>query len=368
MQMIPYSNPKAQYLAYKDEIDLAIQRVLSGGQFILGENVCALEQEFAEYIGSQHVVGVGNGTDALCLAMRAMGLGSGDEVIAPSHTATATVAAIAMVGATPVLVDVDPIHHTLDPLSVSQAITPKTKGIVVVHIYGQPADMDRIINIVRQNKLKLIEDCAQAPGAIYNNRQVGNIGDVGCFSFYPTKNLGALGDGGAISTSDSSLADQLKKLRQYGWGENKVSQYFSCNSRLDELQAAVLRVKLKYLGADNAKRVALARRYDEKLNGLPLELAHRRPNCSHVYHLYVIEVEHRDALVAHLKSRGIIAGIHYPVPIHLMPAYANGAKSRPALPHTERIAKRVVSLPMYPGLTESDQNQVVNSLKEFFGS
>ena len=364
--MISCSNPKAQYLAYKDEIDFAIQQVLFGGHFILGENVHAFEKEFSEYIGSQHSVSVGNGTDALCLAMRAMGVGPGDEVIAPSHTATATVAAISMVGATPILTDVDPVYCTLDPFSLSQAITSKTKGVIVVHMYGQPADMDGIVNIVRKNNLKLIEDCAQAPGAIYDNRRVGSIGDVGCFSFYPTKNLGALGDGGAIVTSDSSLADQLRKLRQYGWDENRISQYPGYNSRLDEIQAGVLRVKLKYLERDNAKRVTLAMKYEEELSDLSLELAPLRPKCSHVYHLYVIGVERRDALAAHLKSHGIIAGIHYPVPVHLMPAYARGTGQGLPLTNTERIAKRVLSLPIYPELAESDQNQVIDSLRGFF--
>ncbi len=366
--MILCSNPKLQYLAYKDEIDSAIQQVLSEGQYVLGKNVHSFEKEFSEYIGSHHSVSVGSGTDALCLAMRSLGLEPGDEVIAPSHTATATVAAIAMVGAIPVLTDVDPVHCTLDPHAVSQAITKKTKGIIAVHIYGQPADMDTIGEIALQNNLKLIEDCAQAPGATFNQRRVGGIGDVGCFSFYPTKNLGAIGDGGAVVTSDPSIADQLRILRQYGWDENRISQQTGYNSRLDELQAAILRVKLKHLEADNAKRIALARRYEEELKYLPLESIPQRPWCSHVYHLYVISVERRDALVDHLKSHGIIAGIHYPIPVHLMPAYAYGTNSKLNLPHTELIAKRVLSLPMYPELTESDQDKVIKTLKEFFKS
>ena len=362
--MIHSSNPKAQYLAHKDEIDSAIQGVLSKGQLILGENVYAFEKEFSEYIGSKYSIGVGNGTDALFLAMRAMEFGPGDEVIAPSHTATATIASIAMTGATPVFTDVDPIHHTLDPSSISKAITPKTKAIIIVHLYGQPADMDGILDITRQNNLKLIEDCAQAPGATYNSRRVGSIGDAGCFSFYPTKNLGALGDGGAIVTSDSSLANQVKKLRQYGWDDSRVSQCAGYNSRLDELQAAVLRVKLKYLETDNARRNALAKKYKKELNHLPIESAPQRPNCSHVYHLYVIKVKERDALVAHLKSCGIIVGIHYPVPVHLMPAYLTKQNSR--LKNTEFISKRVLSLPIFPELTELNQFQVISNLKDFF--
>ena len=364
--MILCSNPRAQYLSYKDEIDSSIQQVLSKGEFIFGENVHSFEEEFCEYIGTKYAVSVGSGTDALCLALRALKLGPGDEVIAPSHTATATIAAIATVGATPVLVDSDPIYHTIDPLAVSQAISSKTKAVIVVHIYGQPVDMDGITSVVRQNNLKLIEDCAQATGATYNNRRVGSMGDLGCFSFYPTKNLGALGDGGSIVTSNSTLADQLRKLRQYGWDRNRVSQVTGYNSRLDEIQAAVLRVKLKYLDRDNAKRVTLAKTYEKELNHLPLETVSVRQKCSHVYHLYVLSIERRNAVVAHLKSNDIVAGIHYPVPTHLMPAYVQGTKSTLCLPNAERIAKKVVSLPIYPELAESDQYKVINALKDFF--
>ena len=366
--MILCSNPKAQYLAHKDEIDSAIGAVLSKCQLILGENVCAFEKEFSEYIGSKYCVGVGNGTDALFLAMHAMGLGPGDEVIAPSHTATATIAAISMTGATPILVDVDPIYHTIAPFSISKSITPKTKAVIVVHMYGQVADMDEIVSIVYQNNLRLIEDCAQAPGATHKNRQVGNIGDVGCFSFYPTKNLGALGDGGAIVTSNPSLANKISMLREYGWDKKRVSQYSGFNSRLDEIQAAVLRVKLKYLEKDNSKRIALAKKYGEELNQLPLDFVPLRKHCKHIYHLYVIGIDQRNALVTNLKSIGIIAGIHYPVPVHLMPAYKKLVKEGLSLDNTENISKRVLSLPIYPELTESDQNQVINNLKKFFRS
>ena len=368
LKMILCSNPKAQYLAYKDEIDSAIKAALSKGQLILGENVYAFEKEFSEYIGSKYCIGVGNGTDALFLAMHAMSLGPGDEVIAPSHTATATIAAISMTGATPILVDVDPIYHTIDPFSVSQSITSKTKAVIVVHMYGQAADMDEIVSITRQNNLRLIEDCAQAPGATHKNRQVGNIGDVGCFSFYPTKNLGALGDAGAIVTSNQLLANKISMLREYGWDKKRISQYSGFNSRLDEIQAAVLRVKLKYLEKDNAKRIVLAKNYGEELNQLPLDSIPLRKQCKHIYHLYVIGVDQRDTLVTNLKSIGIIAGIQYPVPVHLMPAYKKSTKAGLSLDNTENISKRVLSLPIYPELTESDQNQVINNLKKFLKS
>ena len=362
--MIFCSNPKAQYLAYKEEIDIAIQRVLSGGNFIFGENVNAFENEFSNYIGTSSCVSVGSGTDALCIGLRALDIGLGDEVIVPSHTATATVAAIKMAGAIPVFADVDPDFWTLDPFSIEKLITSKSKGIIVVHLYGHPADMDSIKKIAQQNNLKLIEDCAQAPGATYKNSRVGSIGDLGCFSFYPTKNLGALGDGGAITTSDSSLADALKKLRQYGWDEDRISQFSGYNSRLDEIQAAVLRIKLKYLEADNTKRKFLANQYEKALSSLPVKPSGKKIGCSHVYHLYVIDVDCRDALVDYLWSKGVMVGIHYPVAVHQMPAFAEYFKG--VLPQTERIVHRILSLPIYPELLQADQELVINHLKEFF--
>ncbi|MBC8283789.1 MAG: DegT/DnrJ/EryC1/StrS family aminotransferase [Nitrospinae bacterium] len=363
--MIPCSYPKAQYLSHKEEIDLAIQRVLAEGNLVLGENVQAFEKEFSDFIGTQHTVSVASGTDALCLALKALGINSGDEIIVPSHTATATVAAIVLAGGIPVFVDVEPEFFTLDPVSVENAITGKTRGIVAVHLYGQPADVESLKNIAQENDLKLIEDCAQAPGAKYKNFRVGSIGDVGCFSFYPTKNLGALGDGGAITTSNSEVAEQLKKLRQYGWDENRISQFAGYNSRLDEIQAAVLRVKLNYLDRDNAKRIAVANQYAEQLSSLPIALPIQRTECSHVYHLYVIEVDRRNALANHLKSKGVLAGIHYPVPAHLMPAFT--VHSTSTLAQTERVVGRVLSLPVYPELGRADQLKVANHLKEFFG-
>ena len=362
--MILCSNPKAQYLANKKEIDLAIQQVFAKGNFILGENVKAFENEFSAFIGALYTISVASGTDAICLALRALGINSGDEIIVPSHTATATVAAVVLAGATPVFADVEPQFFTLDPDSVEKAVTFKTKGIIAVHLYGQPADMDKLKKIAQQNKLRLIEDCAQAPGASYKNSRIGGIGDVGCFSFYPTKNLGALGDGGAITTSDPEIKEKLKKLRQYGWDENRISQSLGYNSRLDEIQAAVLRVKLKHLDADNEKRIAIANQYKMYLNSLPVKLPSPRPECSHIYHLYVLDVDRRDELVNYLKSKGVIAGIHYPVPTHLMPVFA--AHSTTHLIHTERIVGRVISLPIYPQLSSSDQTQVVHHIKEFF--
>ena len=362
--MISCSNPKEQYLSHKEEIDLAIQQVLATGQFVLGENVNAFEKEFSSYIGTSYAVSVASGTDAIILGLRVLGIGPGDEVITPSHTAVATVAAIELAGGIPIFADVDSDCLTLDPASIEKVITSKTKAIIVVHLYGLPADMDTIKDIVRENNLRLIEDCAQATGATYNNVRVGSIGDLGCFSFYPTKNLGALGDGGCITTSNFDIAKKIKKLRQYGWDENRISQLPGYNSRLDEIQAAILRVKLKYLDADNAKRITIANQYEKQFSSLPVKLPGKRFGCSHVYHLYVIEVDLRDALVDHLKSHGVMAGIHYPVPVHLMPAFGPAELT---MPNTERIAKSILSLPMCPTLDSEDQSQVVNIIKKFFG-
>ena len=363
--MIFFSNPQAQYNTYKKEIDAAIQKVLSGNQFILGENVSAFEEEFAKYIGVDHVIGVANGTDAICLALRALNIGPGKEVIAPSHTAVATVAAIEMAGATPILVDIDPVYYTISPEAIEQAITDRTRAIIAVHLYGQPANMDKILRLAQKHRLKVIEDCAQAHGAAYKNRRVGSIGDVGCFSFYPTKNLGALGDGGALSTSNTTIASRVSRLRQYGWNENKISEESGWNSRLDELQAAVLRVKLSYLDAGTEKRVLIARKYTEVFQDLPITSPLIRNQCHHVYHLYVIKVDKRNELAKFLKNKNIIIGIHYPTPVHKMPAYSKYAPEG-FLVQTNNLADRVLSLPIYPELAVAEQDFVISTIQKFY--
>ena len=282
--MILCSNPKAQYLEHQAEIDEAIAHVLEKGRYILGEEVLAFEEEFATYIGVDHGIGVGNCTDAIHLALRACGIGIGDEVITVSHTAVATVAAIELAGATPVLVDIEPDFYTIDPGQLQKAISPKTKAIIPVHLYGQSADLEAVLKIAKQHNLRVIEDCAQATGALYKNRRIGSFGDLACFSFYPTKNLGAIGDGGMIVCNESKLAKKVKCLREYGWDESRVSQFAGVNSRLDELQAAVLRVKLPYLDEDNSKRRKLAKLYDQGLSGLLLPKI--RAEAIPVYHLY----------------------------------------------------------------------------------
>ncbi len=363
--MILCANPKAQYLAHKAGIDAAIQRVLENGRYVLGPEVAAFEAEFAAYIGAGHAVGVANGTDAIAIALKALGIGPGDEVITTAHTAVATVAAIELSGASAVFADIERDYFTLDPAKVEQMISPKTKAIVAVHIYGQPAALDELQAIAKRHGLRLVEDCAQCHGARYGEKRLGSIGDIACFSSYPTKNLGALGDGGAIVTSDAELAQRCKLIREYGWAERYVSHIPGQNSRLDELQAAVLRVKLAALDADNQKRADIAARYDRALAGAGLVLPKRRPNTSHVFHLYVLRSQKRDALLESLKQAEVGALIHYPVPVHRQKAYAGRVRGGESLPETERAALEVLSLPMYPELTNDEVDRVVSAVKRF---
>jgi len=363
--MILCSNPLAQYQAYKAEIDTAIQRVLDKGWYILGEETSLFEAEFAAYIGVSHGIGVGNGTDALHVALVACGIGPGDEVITVSHTAVATVVAIESCGAIPVLVDIEPDYYTLNPLKLEAAINSRTKAIIPVHLYGQPGDLKPILEIARRHGLKVIEDCAQAHGAIYHGQHVGAWGDIACFSFYPTKNLGALGDGGMVVTNDPVLAERARLLREYGWAERYTSQISGWNSRLDEIQSAVLRVKLRYLDDDNEKRARLATAYSEGLAGARLVLPGLRSETTHVRHLYVVRSSKRDQLKVFLKEHGIGTLIHYPVPVHLQPAYKHLIRDGENLKETERAAGEVLSLPIYPELTESEVQSVSELIRSF---
>ncbi|HEV8132067.1 MAG TPA: DegT/DnrJ/EryC1/StrS family aminotransferase [Acidobacteriota bacterium] len=363
--MILCANPLAQYLARKDEIDAAVRLVLERGQLILGDNVRAFEAEFASFLGVKHAVGVGSGTEALHLAITACGIGAGDEIITVSHTAVATVAAIELARAVPVLVDIEPLYYTLDPTEAEKAITPRTKVILPVHLYGHPADMTSILEMARRHGLRVIEDCAQAHGATCGNRRVGSIGDLACFSFYPTKNLGALGDGGLVATNDSELAGRVRLLREYGWIERYVSQVPGWNSRLDEIQAGVLRVKLRYLENDNLRRAHLAHIYLQELESPGLTLPCVRQGSTHAYHLFVVRSARRDRLRAFLKEREIQASVHYPVPVHLQPAYKERLHLRGTLHETERASGEVLSLPLYPELPESDLRAVVESIRAF---
>lgn len=356
----------AQVAAMRGEIDAALARTLDSGWYILGRESAAFEEEFAAYVAGDRgqtvgCVGVNSGTDALRLALWAFDIGPGDEVITVAHTAVATAAAISMSGATPVFVDIDPATYTLDPAALAAAITPQTRAIIPVHIYGHPVDLAPVLAIAQAHNLRVIEDCAQAHGALYQGRHVGTWGDLGCFSFYPTKNLGALGDGGAVISTDPALVAKVRLLREYGWTPQAryVSQVPGMNSRLDEVQAAILRVKLGYLDAWNEVRREMAALYAAHLPAgivLPVE----RAGCHHVYHLYVVRVPNREAIRSQLAAAGIASAIHYPVPIHKQPAYGDYAHL--SLPHTEQAAGEILSLPMHPLLTAQQVEQVAVAL------
>jgi len=365
--MILCSNPLAQYLSRKAQIDEAIRRVLDSGRYVLGPEVQAFEEEFACYLGISFGIGVGSGTEAIHLALAACDLKTGDEVITVSHTAVATVAAIELAGGRPVFVDIDPVSYGIDASQLEKAITSKTRVIVPVHLYGQPTDLDVIINIAKRYHLRVIEDCAQAHGALYRGRKVGSWGDMACFSFYPTKNLGALGDGGMVVTNDPELATRARLLREYGWAERNISSLPGWNTRLDEMQAAVLRVKLRDLDEQNAKRRRLAQFYTGALQATDLVLPGAMEGTAHVYHLYVVRSRKRDKLMNFLRDRGIGALIHYPVPVHRQPAYQGRIDGAGRLDETERAAGEVLSLPMYPELAEPEAQQVVAAVLAFDG-
>lgn len=368
--MIVAANPGAGYRALKAEIDAAVARTLESGWYILGQELKAFEAAFAAWLGIGKVVGCGNGTDAIALALRGLGIGPGCAVATVSHTAVATVAAVEMAGATPVLIDIDPDHYTMDPVDLAATLArppaglPPIKAVLPVHLYGQPADLDAIGGLCRQNGLALIEDCAQAHGATWRGQKVGTFGDAATFSFYPTKNLGALGDGGAVALSSDELAGRVAALRQYGWRTHYISDDVGMNSRLDEMQAAILRVKLAHLDAANARRQAIAAVYDDALRHSTIEPPARRANAGHVFHLYVVRVPNRDAVQAQLRAAGIGSGIHYPQPVHIQPAYHGRiALGAAACRVTEDAASQVLSLPLYPELTDDEVSQVATELR-----
>jgi dTDP-4-amino-4,6-dideoxygalactose transaminase len=367
---ISWASPAAQYQAHQAEIKAAIARVLDSGFFVLGEEVEKFERAFAQYCGVAHGIGVASGTDALELAMRSLGIGPGDEVITVSHTAVATAAAVLATGATPVLVDVEDAYYTLDPAKIEAAITPRTKAIVPVHLYGQAADMDPILAIARARGLRVIEDCAQCTGGRYGSgdgaRRLGSLGDVACFSFYPTKNLGAIGDGGIVVTPDADVAARVRRLRQYGWDETRKTHELGRNSRLDPMQAAILSVKLPHLEADNARRAAIAARYDRGLAGTSFVLPAARANATHVYHLYVLRCDDRPRLMAHLRGDQIGSAVHYAEPVHVQRGYAEKAVlPKDSLPVTSFIVDKILSLPMYPELADDEADRVIASLRRY---
>ncbi len=369
-QPIAQANPGAGYRALKDQIDGAIARALSSGWYILGPEVVGFETEFAKWQGSRHALGCANGTDALALILRALGIGAGAAVATVSHTAVATVAAIEMAGAEVTLVDIEPDHFTMDPADLLEVLEnpppsrPPIRAVIPIHLYGQAADLDSILAICARFGVVVIEDCSQAHGALYHGRKVGTFGRAAAFSLYPTKNLGAIGDGGVITTDDDALAAQIAALRQYGWKARYISEAIGVNSRLDEIQAAILRVKLQHLDEQNARRGAIARRYDAALGDGSLKPPARRPDCVHVFHQYVVQSQDRDALQVRLKTLGIGAGVHYPMPVHLQPAYRGRMALTPsACRVTEAAARQVLSLPIYPELTDSQVTRVCEALE-----
>lgn len=376
---IPLCDLTGQYLALKAEIDTAMQAVAAGGSYILGPNVAALEREIAEYCQCRYAVGVNSGTDALHLALLALDVGPGDEVITTPFTFIATTEAIGMVGATPVFVDIDPRTFNIDPNLIEEAITPRTKALLPVHLYGRPCEMDAIAEIADGNGLAIIEDCAQAIGATYQGQKVGSFGKAGCLSFFPSKNLGCLGDGGMVITNDQSIYERVEMLRRHG---SKVKYHhveLGLNSRLDELQAAILRVKLKHLDGWNARRRAIACNYNELLADasnvlLPMELdvpcrvsrsgckAKQKPLLTSVYHQYTIQVEQRDDVSNSLRELGIRSFPYYQVPLHLQRVHAHLGHRYGEFPVAEQVADRCLSLPMFPELSEQQVHRVAKSL------
>jgi dTDP-4-amino-4,6-dideoxygalactose transaminase len=378
--MIPFVDLQAQYRAIKREVDEAIARVVESAAFVLGREVEAFESAFAEYLGARFCVGVSNGTAAIQLALTACGIGAGDEVIVPANTFFATAEAVSTAGATPVFVDADPISYTIDVNKIEAAITERTRAIIPVHLYGQAADLDPIFEIAARRNLDVIEDAAQAHGALYKGRRVGARGRANCFSFYPGKNLGAYGEGGAVVTDDAEVARRLRLLRDHGSEQKYRHEIIGYNFRLEGIQGAVLNVKLKYLDGWNDLRRAHAARYRELLadaqrgssssggvgsEGGALTLPQELPYARHIYHLYVVESAERDALQKHLSAAGVQTGIHYPVPVHLQPAYASLGHRAGDFPEAERQAARVLSLPMFPELTEEQIARVAASVQAF---
>jgi dTDP-4-amino-4,6-dideoxygalactose transaminase len=370
-EFIPPADPRASYLAQRDAIDAAVSRVLMSGTYILGEEVAAFERAFAAFIGRRHGVGVASGTDALVLALKALALAPEDYVATVSHTAVATVAAIELAGAKPLLIDIEPKTMTLDPASLAAAFghpPGRIAAVVPVHLYGQAADIGAILDLAKRHGARVVEDCAQAHGAMWGGRRLGTFGDLAAFSFYPTKNLGAVGDGGMVLCDDNDLAARIRSLREYGWRERYVSDIPGMNSRLDAVQAAILHVKLASLDQDNARRQALARRYDAGLDQRSLALPARRAGSDHVFHQYVVRHAARDRLQETLRRRGIGTLVHYPVPVHLQKAYRGRLAIAPGgLPESERAAQSVLSLPLFPELDAARQDRVIAALNEAAG-
>lgn len=365
--MIPMCDVAQQYESLRGEIDAAMQQVAKDGHYILGPNVAAFEKEAAAFCQVERAVGVGNGTDALHLALRALGIGPGDEVITTPFTFIATAEAVSLLGATPVFVDIDPQTFNIDPAKIEPAITPRTKALLPVHLFGQPCDMNPVLDIARRHGLFVVEDCAQAMGATYKGKPVGGLGDAGCFSFFPSKNLGCLGDGGMVVSNNPEIAERVEVLRRHGGRVKYYHDEVGVNSRLDELQAAILRVKLPHLATWNRQRREHAAWYNAQLHGLPglrcpLERQHDGDRIGAVYNQYTVLVDDRDAVTGALKSQGVGSAIYYPVPLHRQTVYADLGYADGSLPQAEEAARHCLSLPIFPEMTAEQRARVVDSL------
>jgi dTDP-3-amino-2,3,6-trideoxy-4-keto-D-glucose/dTDP-3-amino-3,4,6-trideoxy-alpha-D-glucose/dTDP-2,6-dideoxy-D-kanosamine transaminase len=364
---IPYANPASDLAQEFGQITEAVTHFLNSGHYILGPRVDEFEAAMAKRIGVPDTVGVASGTDALVLSLLALAVGPGDEVITVSHTAGPTVAAIQMVGAVPVLIDVEADTYCLDAGKLEAAIGPRTKAVIVVHLYGHAADLDRIGAIANKRKIPVVEDCAQALGATIRGRAVGAIGDLGCFSFYPTKNLSALGDGGLVAGCNGDRIAAVRRLREYGWSKRQYAEIpHGRSSRLDEIQAAILLVRLRGLSAALERRHAIAMRYNEALRGLPVIVPIERKEYRHAFNLYVIRCDRRDSLAAHLDKLGIGTGLHYPYPAHVQPAFAANSRMPEPLAVTEKIAGEILTLPLFPSMTDDMQARVIDAVSGFF--
>lgn len=362
---IPFNTLKPGFDKYRDEYIQAATRVLDSGWYVLGKEVEAFESEFAKWLGLDHCVGLNSGLDALILALKAMEIGQGDEVIVPANTYIATVLGITQNGATPVFVEPD-IYHNIDPEKIENAITNKTKAIVVVHLYGQPCRMDEIMEIADKHGIPVVEDCAQSHGATFNNKMTGTFGKISCFSFFPTKNLGAFGDAGAIATNNCELAEKIRMYRNYGSKEKYYNEVQGVNSRLDEIQAALLRIKLSHLEEITIERNMIAQKYLNGISNHLIELPKIYPKASrHVWHLFVVQTEKRDQLAEHLKTFGISTQIHYPVPPHLAEAYAGLGYQRGSFPITEKEADTIISLPLFNGMKQENIDHIIDVINKF---
>ncbi|MEP6800623.1 MAG: DegT/DnrJ/EryC1/StrS family aminotransferase [Acidobacteriota bacterium] len=368
LDRVKFADPGGSYAAHREAIDVAVARVLASGSFILGPEVAAFEEAFAQFLGVDHVVGCGNGTEAIALMLLAAGAGPEDEVVLPANACVPVAAGVRLAGARLRFADVDPATLTLDAAAVERVLTPATRFVLAVHLYGGVADLDALEGLAGRRGLTLLEDAAQSHGASWKGRRTGSLGVAAAFSFYPTKNLGAFGDGGAVSTSDPELARRLRRLRQYGWTRRDFAETEGCNSRLDELQAAILAAKLPALEGENMKRRTLAKSYDASFADLPVTRLSALPGSVPAAHLYPIRSERRDALRTALESAGIESGIHYPTPLHLQPAYAFVGHRPGDFPVSEGAAGRLLSLPLHPGLTEIELARVIFAVRRFFGA